>query len=45
MHIEAVVVGKGIPLFAPENFDLHLDITGVRQVTDRIVPDPLRRAE
>jgi dihydrofolate reductase len=37
INIEAVVIGRGIPLFAVDDFDLKLDLVTVRQIDDRIV--------
>ena len=37
MNIEAVVIGRGIPLFAVADVDLKLDLVSVRQIGDRIV--------
>lgn len=37
INIEAVVVGRGIPLFAPEDFDLTLELVDARRITERIV--------
>lgn len=37
VNVEAVVVGKGIPLFAADDFDLRLALQEVRQIDPRIV--------
>lgn len=37
MNIETVIVGRGIPLFAVDDFDLKLDLVSVTQIGDRIV--------
>lgn len=37
MNIEAVIIGRGIPLFAVDDFDLKLDLVSLRQIDDRIV--------
>lgn len=48
VNIESVVVGRGIPLFAPGTFDLALQLSDVKQLGDGLVqlryvvtPDPL----
>ena len=37
INVEPVVVGRGISLFAPGDFDLVLDLASVRQLSDRLV--------
>jgi dihydrofolate reductase len=37
LNIEAVIVGRGIRLFAPADFDLKLRLEKVRQLDDQIV--------
>jgi dihydrofolate reductase len=36
LNVEAVIVGRGIPLFAVDDFDLQLEFAGVTLLTDRI---------
>lgn len=37
LDIEGVIVGKGIPLFYPEGFELKLHLKSVEKVTDNII--------
>lgn len=37
LNVEAVFIGRGIPLFAPDDVDLELRFNEMRQVSDRIV--------
>lgn len=37
VNIEAVIIGRGIPLFAVDDFDLKLDLLTMTQIGDRIV--------
>ena len=36
VNIEAVIVGRGIPLFSPDDFDLRLRIGSTSRITDRV---------
>lgn len=37
VNVEPVVVGKGIPMFAPEAFDLNLEFAGIERLAEGIV--------
>ena len=37
IFMDSVIVGRGIPLFAPEVFDLHLHLLDLKQVHEEIV--------
>ena len=37
VNVEAVAIGRGIPLFAPDDFDLRLELRQVKQIDARIV--------
>lgn len=37
LNIEPVVVGKGIPLFSTESFDLNLELIETKKVTDNLI--------
>ena len=37
LNIEGVIVGKGIPLFNPEEFELKLQLKTVKKVTENIL--------
>ncbi|OIN89817.1 hypothetical protein COW80_00940 [Candidatus Beckwithbacteria bacterium CG22_combo_CG10-13_8_21_14_all_01_47_9] len=37
LDIEGVIVGKGIPLFNPEEFELKLQLKSVKKVTENIL--------
>lgn len=37
LNIEPVVIGKGIPLFAPEEFDLKLELQETKTISDNII--------
>lgn len=43
INIEAVAIGRGIPLFAPDDFDIRFELTGVRRIGDNIVQVTARR--
>lgn len=44
VNVEAVVIGRGLPLFAEADFDLRLETSSVRQLNDRIVQLKYRTA-
>jgi dihydrofolate reductase len=37
INVEAVIIGKGIPVFAPGDFDMKLELKECRQVNQKIV--------
>ena len=37
IFIDSVVVGRGVTIFAPEAFDLHLHLLEIKQVHDEVV--------
>ena len=37
INVESVVVGRGIPLFAPEGFDLRLKLIEMKRMREEIV--------
>jgi dihydrofolate reductase len=37
LNVEPVIIGKGIPLFSPEIFDLKLQLVGTEKLKDGIV--------
>ncbi len=37
LNIEAVIIGKGLPLFCPENFDLNLKLKKINKLSDDII--------
>ncbi len=36
-NINPVVVGKGIPVFSPDNFDLNLEVIETKKISDQII--------
>jgi dihydrofolate reductase len=37
LNIQSIIVGKGISLFSPENFDLDLKLKEIKKISDEII--------
>ena len=37
LNVESIAVGKGIPLFSPQDFDLKLQLLGLKKISESIV--------
>jgi len=37
LNIQSVVIGKGIPLFWPEEFDLNLELKEINKISEKII--------
>jgi dihydrofolate reductase len=37
LNLQAVIVGKGLPVFYPEDFDLNLTLKEIKKISDQIV--------